>query len=458
MNNSALVGTDWWNQQKAEIESDEDQAAQDSAQNYFKYLEKQQERQDYIDRTRISDQRLSARGRLAQLGRFGVRGRTRRDAQAQMQALDLLQQLEDRRQEDRKHGVETAPEFVQNIQDQVNKLLKPRSIWDDLREDANKKFGNIVESFSDAVGQMAAKGGSLKNWWRNLWGDMVSWFTSFVVRTVMNGVAQMVTGGQQPSLFGGGSGGGGFLGALGSLFGGGGRGGGNKGQMGGGSPLAEVGGPLGALTAPWETGGTPPFAPTGGIGGGISAIGGVPVIGKLLAKLGLGGIGGTLASLAPWLAGAALLWNPLKKLGSGIWRGVKKVGGGIWRGVKKLFHFDDPINDANAMISGRDFTELFTKGVAMGMARLTAHTMMQNGGMMALMSGSAPGRQMLARMGGYREERSVSVPSRNEYHFHQPTFMNRQMMDTFSDNVDRNLAEKIRLRSGRGSFAGRDRR
>ncbi len=415
-------------------------------------------RQDYIANQQIEDLKMTSRGRSQLLARYGVRGRYRQDAAAEGQAIDLLRSAQDRMREDARMGVATSPDFLRNIQEQVNQLIGPRSVWKEMEADAKNRFGNIKDDFADAVGEMVAKGGSLKTWWKSLWSGIVSWFTSTVVKRITGGIESMFSGGRRQQ-------GGGF--GIGDIFsgllGGGGGGAGVGGAaLGAGTAIAGAGGAGGGIAgalsnalgpAPWET--TAPIAPSGGPLAALSQASSLTsVLGKggFLSKiLGKGGFMKFLGKASPWIAAAMLFAKPISNL-------FKKLFGKKKKPPQEMM-FDDPANDMMAQQSGYDFTREFNKGVSKGMAKLTLRAMGRGIGAMALMRHSTAGREYLAGIGGYNRggpAQAVGAGGGNVININHPVLFNRQAVRDVTEQIDREMASRLTWRFSRGIEGGRD--
>lgn len=451
----------------------------------------QKNRTDYISGRQLEDLQLGAKGAQSGVGRrfsiFG--GRDKKAAADRVTAIGLLSEAQKKRVSDEQFGY-SDPAYFEEIRKQVNRLMKPRSVWQDMVDDAQKKFGNIIDSFSDAIGEMAAKGGSLKSWWRNLWGDMVSWFTSYVVRNILTGITQMLSPRQGGAA---GQGGGGLLGGLfNGVFGGGG------GAPGGG------GGLLGGLFSPGPGGTAPIAAPLGALptsaGGGanlLSLLGFAGGAGEGGAGLGLGAAEAATGTIGPTMANAAMMGFATKGAAAGVARrgvlgtiggqlaaampyvvaaqflaqifGKKSFLGKLFsfnlgglfghhhhRGGGKIATFDDPVNDFSAAKSGRDFTQLFLQGVTQRMAYQTAEVMSPRMGL--IWGHSRLGRQLMEGMGQNQGQPAVRpFGGGTTVNFNNPTLLDRTMVDKITDHVDRNLASKLQIRAGRGTQGGRDR-
>jgi hypothetical protein len=178
----------------------------------------------------------------------------------------------------------------------------------------------------------------------------------------------------------------------------------------------------------------------------------------MFAKGGLLSSGGWLAAISPmlpWLAGAAILFNPLKKLFGGLFHKKKRT-------PKTTLMFDDPANDMAAIASGssfesasqadqsgRDLSKLFLRGMSNHFTKTSGgiHTTLR---VAAAREASKIIRQS---MGGGSVGNGVTLVN----NINHPMILNDQSIDTITQKSERALTEKLQLRYGRAPFGGRER-
>lgn len=473
-------------QQKDEI-NDRIQALKDESEARKDQFD--DERRQYVEQRQDAYQTFLAERNAGNIRRGGGPFFDRKEAELRAQnyleAQRLRADANKQREDDKKYGYDGST-MTNAMDKQAEALMRPRSIWKRFAEEGKDRFGDIVDSFAEAVGKMKSEGGSLKSWWHNLWGEAVSWFTTFVVRQAINGLSSIMGMKQRVATGGGigagGGGVGGILAGVGQLLGGGGGG--------GLTPDLSGGQTTGSLPAFADiVGGANPFAAAGGAGGTGGAItnvaatatafakggilGGKGILGRLFGKLGLGSLG----KIVPWLGLAAFAPTLIKSVGGFF----KKLFGHKKHHDNRVgMVFDDPVNDFSArgageamaaqlavrqndVRSGRDLTSHFMKGLTQGMVSMARSGVGRSAFLQTALMHSPQGQQMVASMGGYHGEPGVvsgmaggsgggvTIINNN------PMFMNRQMVDYQAEVMDRSIAEKAQFRFGRGPFAGRDR-